>query len=324
MHPDALSGLDSAWFKRPDRGFVSLVGLEATVATDSKVDTGGSTGAGPTRANSAGEGALALSFESPANDTAANAVASSDATRASSWGQDVEGGFVDVNASREPLFGWSERTDRAPTVKLPWDSEEGDAVDSIWSDLGDEPELLDTGRVGREDDRQASEHTVGDGESEDVAGDVGWALEGEEGGMVMLASVVPLAESTDAVEILPEVTGEEASVHREVIRIDKGMGLYQAFELATVPTGQVDESELSSFELKEVGPPADTTASTVPADAPAAEQSAAVNRDSAERPVQSAATIRAIIVAASLTSTIDVRNPGNRSQRRASVQRPRA
>jgi len=301
MRLGRFSALESTWLDASEGGFVTLAAQEAIVSTNSNVDLAGRMGAGLT--------ATVPSFENVAHDTPPALIGPLDGTRSSSWDGETEGGFVDIDVEHEASSLWLERTDHTPTVTLPWDSEGLDSVDSIWSALGDEIEPLERNHVGRGDDRQVSEHAVGESDSEDVAQDSRWAFHSEEGGMIELAAAVLSAESSDALEASLGATGEEPSTAHEAIRMDKGIGLFQAFELATVPTEHVDGSQVSSFEASEVDPPADVTASRSPDDGPAAEHSAACNGESTEQLVQSAAAIPTIVVVASLMSSVDCSAP---------------
>jgi hypothetical protein len=312
-------------------GFVELPAYNFALSGDWQVDWAGSEGAG-----SAQDGAVHLTgpvtaVDAARNDASSTAVVARDSTRPLALENTTEGGFVDVGTVPGTLPSLSGRRGRISTGRSPWDADEQDMLESVWKDAGDEEgtpwwnseeqdwgesiwrglgkedEPADETGAAEEDHPQIDEHSAAGDESEEAAQGVPWAFRGEEGGMIELAAAFPGADSSAAV-------GEELSLRAKDIRMDKGVGRFQAFELATVPAQHVDELHVTAAELSEPVPPAVETASTSTSDAPAAEASASASRERSDQLAHRAAALP-LVVLASLVTAIDERRQEETSPR---------
>ena len=215
---------------------------------------------------------------------------------------EAEGGLINIDTASETstLSSGQTASDRNTTVEASRQTGEWRSLDSIWSSLGRGNELADDSTFADELDEQDTE---GDGhldESDEVRGvrrSSRWAAYSEEGGMIeLVASAYPTAGSSQAHTSWQPSRSEgkpTPSAEAGDIPMDAGVGLFQAFELATAPTQPVDESGSVSNDTE---PPTETTASAAADEDPPVEQSAAVVEGSAEQSTQRAAAVPAVII----------------------------
>ena len=310
-------------------GFVQLPAYNLALVADWQVDW-----AGPERLGSAQAGEFDLTgtdsmFDAARNDASHTAVLGRDLTRPNTLENTIEGGFVDVGIVPDTLSSLSGRSGRISTGKSLWDSAEQDVLDSVWTDSADEEENLlwdserqdwdesiwsDLGReygsvyetdIAGDDDPQVDEHSASDDESDESAQRFHRVFYGEEGGMIELGAVSSTAASSRAQAVASATDSDDLSLEAKDIRMDKGVGRFQAFELATVPAQYVAESDMTSAELTEPVRPAVETASTSTSDAPPTEASASASRERSEPLVHRAATLPTIVLLASLATAID-------------------
>ena len=303
-------------------GFVELPAYNFALDGDWQVDWAGSEGADSMQAGAVHLTEAVTAFEAARNDASSTAVVARDSTRPLAPENTTEGGFVDVGTVPDTLPSLSGRCGRISTGRSLWDSEEPDMLESVWENPGDEEgtpfwnseaqhwgnsiwrglgkedePAHETG-VAEDDDPQIDEQSAAGDDSDEAAQGVHWAFHGEEGGMIELAAAFPGAASSASV-------GEELSLRAKGIRMDKGVGRFQAFELATVPPQYVDEFHMTAAERSEPVQPAVETASMSTSDAPTAEASASASRERSEPLVHRAAALPTIVLLASLATAID-------------------
>jgi hypothetical protein len=127
-----------------------------------------------------------------------------------------------------------------------------------------------------------------------------WASHQEEGGTIdLVEAALVRQELTDA---QPRTPGGEAPLDAQDIRMDKGVGLFQAFELSTVPTQDPKQPTLTTADEGQLLAPPEAGASASGTFAPVRNVSEAVSKESDRQPGRHAAALPSAIVALLLTA----------------------
>lgn len=210
-----------------------------------------------------------------------------------------EGGLINIATTNEKSTLSTNRptSDNNSAIETSRDADDWRSLDSIWSSLGRGNELVEKSTSASELDEQAPEEDEQDGETaeaERAERNSCWAAYSEEGGMIELVAASS-SQGHDSWRSPPSEQAQPAlSPEAGDIPMDVGVGLFQAFELATAPREPVDDSDAVSSDNDL---PTESTASTATDEHPPVEQSAAVSKDgSADQSDQRAAAVPAVIV----------------------------
>jgi len=212
-------------------------------------------------------------------------------------GDEAEGGLINIDTANETSSLSSNRTtsDKDFTVEASRDTDEWRSLDSIWSSLGRGSELAEDGTFADElNERNPEEDGQLDeaSQADEARRNSSWAAYSEEGGMIELVAAGSSQGHTSWHPARPEEVKPTPSTEAGDIPMDAGVGMFQAFELATAPSQPFGESDTTSSDDD---PQTETTASTAD-ESPPVEQSAAVAEGSADQSGQRAAAVPAVIV----------------------------
>ena len=308
--PDLLESPQSP-FSDGEGGFVDVLVHDSVMLMDWSIDSFNRVPAShDQRAGSAPAGTSGIMEIIPSTETAlkgsfATIFDTLDRFVPSAFGNKTEGGFVDLDGAPGTYSRLSGELEHNPALKPPWSSDKLESVDSIWRAIGDGSEPGTEARVTQDENRQAGRHSVGRNATEGTATRWALATNSEEGGMIELVAVDFAKTNSDRFSVAsPELATKESSDDADEIRMDKGVALFQAFELATVPTQSGRETSDTPKEPKEVGAPVEAAVLTSTNDVPSPKQSASAERESGELD-RRAAAMPSIISVAAVLSTVN-------------------
>lgn len=294
--PEASSATNLA----SEGGFVTLTAPERVVLTDLS--------AGFPQSGEVNKLETKLSGPDSAGHTSINHLGG---IRSSMLEDGTEGGLVDIDIVNETSPPMSTGAGYTPLFKPLWDSESRNSLGSVWRSFGDEDESPDAPRLAGDDDQPTNEPTDGSNQTQNAAPYYGSTFDSEEGGMVeLVATGLTDAEMAYASTLSPGTDYQRPLTDGTKTQMDKGLGLFQAFELASVPGRLADASSLTVAGTNEPSPLARTTASDSKDDAPAPEESASAVEKSGELSDSRAAAMPAIVIAMMLTAVDVVREKG--------------
>lgn len=218
-----------------------------------------------------------------------------------------EGGLIDIGP--EASSGSTARMERVPPLNSVETPPQRDVAEPARRDTADQDRPLD--EVPSLADEPTGKGTEEGPQPNTPAQDVKLAFGSDEGGTIDLIAaagptVPPVYDSLD----LPQAPSEEPSLGPRTIPMDKGLGLFHAFELATVPTQRTDGPDIVSAETNQEGLSAETGQPAPTADAPAPEESVSVP---GEQSLHGATAAPALILASLMTRR--AKTLGRRSKR---------
>jgi len=126
-----------------------------------------------------------------------------------------------------------------------------------------------------------------------------WLSDSEEGGMIELAAAAYASAHPSHTSPAADATRPRLSPSTGVIQMDVGVGLFQAFELATAPVEQAAQAEATSADGDSPDPQTNSAACAASDAEPAAEQSAGTDEPT-DQSVQRAVAAPAVLAAALL------------------------
>jgi len=212
-----------------------------------------------------------------------------------------EGGFIDIAPDAETPSRSSE----------PWDT-----GDPARSGLGEEAESRDAARIAKDDDPQASKRSSGSDALEDATEGSGGSSKSPEGGMIELAAAfLPTDGSSRVSGPSSGAAGGDQFTGDKEIRMDNGVALFHAFELATAPNLQGDRPNSAWTEGSQSGP-LETTAPPANPDSAAGAEAASAEKKPEGQPVQRAGVLQAIAVASFLAALDRVHQEERFAERR--------
>jgi hypothetical protein len=202
----------------------------------------------------------------------------------------MEGGFVELDTLRPPASQSS-----SPTLQEPsWGSEEPAPPLPRLADDGTANDLRDAGG-------NASENSPPVGQPGDESRDVAQLTRPGEGGMVELAAVSPAQDVSSAPGVVDVAADPRPLASGGKIRLEKEVGLFQAFEVGTMPGGDIENARPLSAETTLLEPPVTAAPVATPHSPSAAwRPSAADNSDG--RSVHAASIGPGLILASSLAA----------------------
>ncbi len=211
---------------------------------------------------------------------------------------EAEGGLVDIDGAADAASESFELARPRWTRDTFWHREEQDPGDSLVEDQDGENEAL----AG---DPAAARQSAESVQSGRAAQRLGLPIESDEGGMIeLVAAVVTATEPTHTAKVLPRSDDQHPSHPGGSIRMDSGVALFQAFELATVPTQHVHPSGSSSEQSGETGLPAGSPPATSTLDGTPAQESLSTSGTSEEQP-EGRHSAASLVVVASLVVAVD-------------------
>ncbi|MGA2621260.1 MAG: hypothetical protein ABSF26_26855 [Thermoguttaceae bacterium] len=173
-------------------------------------------------------------------------------------GRSAEGGFVEIDTLRRKSSPTLEPAQQGPS----WDSPLPQPHEPIAGEPNTDHQRQDGPQGAAVDDRPVGDRVDALTDAADSASGSDRTFNAEEGGLVELASAYPSANvpPVSAAAIDPAERGMPADVKE--IRLDNGIGRFQAFELASAPaqsTGDADPAMKATGKaalLPEASPPA--------------------------------------------------------------------
>jgi hypothetical protein len=221
----------------------------------------------------------------------------------------AEGGYVDIgNAPSASRLA-------APAQEMPTGNLDGGNLgDPLALGSQHEEAPYELGGVATDDGRPTNERSDEILQPESAEQDSARSPSAAEGGMVELAAAAsqdsqPISTKAPA----PEYGNPLPSVKE--IELDKGLGIFHAFELATIPTDEGDQSGESSQRASEAGVPPQANVSPTPAGPSALKDSASKNDDLDRRAAIHTSLSSSILLAAMLVPIGSVRRDKRLSDR---------
>lgn len=166
----------------------------------------------------------------------------------------MEGGFIEL--APDASSSLAKGAEAAPSGQSVGDSEKRDAEETGWKGLRREEESLDATQIAEEDPAQAAGQSVAVDGPEVAAQASTRPSESMEGGMIELAATgLPSSGSTRDSRSSPSEGTPGNVPGGEVVPMDHGVALFQAFELATAPAQQGDRPSSAWVEASQSGLP---------------------------------------------------------------------
>ena len=248
------------------------------------------------------------------NDLATSTDLSSNAASSTGLEEWSEGGLIDISEGSSKYSG--DDSEALPSWLRTSVSEpaERDIVDLLWGRYRDRAsEQSEAEDDSSEQEEHRSDQDSHDKEGRDAPAQISEVVfESAEGGMIELEVV----SYPSVFSPVPKTTHDGS----ETVSIDRGLALYQAFELATSPLNSHESAEATEAERDSVDSPADpalTTSAAEAATSDTASQTVAANQHHAA----SAPVIMIVTMASSLGKTSEDEDQkegeGRKSERRS-------
>ncbi len=204
------------------------------------------------------------------------------------FGGGTDGDLIDFDWASNSHSGLPGQSEYNPAPRPSWRSDELGSVDPIWKSIGNESEPGTRTRVVQDESPQAGNQAAGHEATGRVEASRALAIDSEEGGMIELVAANLSETDSDRLSVAAlEIAAQETTGDGDKIRMDKGVALFQAFELATVPVQGGREASDTPEEPIEVGVPVQAAALTSMNHRPSPKESASADGKS-DVPVQAA------------------------------------
>ena len=193
--------------------------------------------------------------------------------------------------------------------------DKADAGKSLSPRTGD-TEQRDPARLAADDDPECSGPSTLFEFSQEPARQRGDSCDAAEGGMIELAAAIPPAGPSAGAAVPAAAADERQAAEVKEIRMDSGVALFRAFELATAPLQEADPPHSSRIETSPSSPAPDPAPPATRADSAATDEAASAEQQtSASRPARGVRVAQAIGVALGTLAIHRVRRVDKRRER---------
>jgi hypothetical protein len=206
----------------------------------------------------------------------------------------AEGGYLEIS-DIPSASGRSVAAQETPS----WNYDEDTPSNSGTRNGRPEDAVPFDGGLGKNDGNLTDPRSTGDLQLELAEQDPSRLLNASEGGMIELAVARPQDIQPVSTQTPPQENGELFANAKEV-KLDQGIGLFHAFELATAPARQGDPAGKISEKTGEADATPEANLSPSPADPSVEKQSATENHESGKQVTYQSAALTSVFFAAML------------------------